>query len=81
MLDAEILADVYLLMSGGQTALSLSTQSSSGNQSGGEEIIRLDANRPPLTVIQASDEELAAHEAKLSAIEKSSGGDSLWRKM
>ncbi len=82
LLDAEILADVYLLMSGGQTALSLSTQSSSGNQGGGgDEIIRLDSNRPPLTVIQASDEEVAAHEAKLKVIEKSSGEESLWRKV
>jgi DNA polymerase-3 subunit epsilon len=79
LLDAEILADVYLLMTGGQTALSLG-----GNQSkedGGEslnEIRRLPAGRTPLPVIYASDEELVAHEQKLAAIAKSSGDNCVW---
>lgn len=81
LLDAEILADVYLLMTGGQTALSLGTQSSSGLSGGGDEIIRLDPNRAPLAVIQASEDELAAHETKLNAIEGASGGSSLWRQI
>lgn len=79
LLDAEILADVYLLMTGGQTALSLG-----GNQSkedGGEslnEIRRLPAGRTPLPVIYASDQELVAHEQKLAAIAKSSGDNCVW---
>ena len=81
LLDAEILADVYLLMSGGQTALSLGTQTSGGMAGGGDEIIRLNAKRPPLPIINATSEELAAHESKLNAIEKASGGDSLWRRV
>lgn len=74
LLDAEILADVYLLMTGGQTALSLGGQSSkeSGDTSGTERR-PLSANRPPLPVISASEEELAAHRAKLEAIEKAAG--------
>jgi DNA polymerase-3 subunit epsilon len=79
LLDAEILADVYLLMTGGQTALSLGIQASGGVAGGGDEIIRLGPNRPPLVVVQATDEELAQHEAKLNAIEKISGAASLWR--
>jgi DNA polymerase-3 subunit epsilon len=79
LLDAEILADVYLLMSGGQTALSLGSQSSGGSLGGGDEIIRLNPNRPPLVVIQANATELAEHEAKLNAIEKASGVSTLWR--
>lgn len=79
LLDAEILADVYLAMTGGQTALSLG-----GNQSKGDgganvsEIRRLDPNRRPLPVILATDEEQRAHEEKLAALDKSSGGNCVW---
>lgn len=80
LLDAEILADVYLAMTGGQTALQLSD---SGNESDGharaEHIVRLAADRQPLPVINATAEELAAHERQLEAIAKSSGGRVLWR--
>lgn len=80
LLDAEILADVYLLMTGGQTALSLGT-ASTGSSGGGSSIRRLSASRPALPVIRASAEEIAAHREKLAAIEKSSGGPSLWQRL
>ena len=79
LLDAEILADVYLLMTGGQTALSLG-----GNQSksedGGEqnELRRLSADRKPLPVILATEDELVLHNQKLTAIAKSSGDNCVW---
>ncbi|WP_341937150.1 DNA polymerase III subunit epsilon [Marinimicrobium sp. C2-29] len=79
LLDAEILADVYLLMTGGQTALSLGGESSKGEGSGtgGQERRPLPADRSPLPVIAASESELAAHREKLAAIEKSAG-QCLW---
>ena len=79
LLDAEILADVYLLMTGGQTSLSLGSNSGgdSGGE-GGEEIRRLAAGRAPLPVLQASPEELERHKAKLEQISKASGGNCLW---
>lgn len=77
LLDAEILADVYLTMTGGQTSLSLGGANSDGQ--GGETIRRLPESRKPLTVIRASDEELAAHREQLDVIEKKSGGNCLWR--
>lgn len=80
LLDAEILADVYLLMTGGQTDLSLSTDSGEQRSGGATGIRRLDANRPTLAVIAATEQELAAHEAKLDVIAKKSG-EVLWRKM
>jgi DNA polymerase-3 subunit epsilon len=83
LLDSEILADVYLLMTGGQTALQLS-DNDSGAESGAsrsERIIRLDAGRPALPVIAASTEELAAHEAQLEAISSASGGKVLWKEI
>ena len=79
LLDSEILADVYLAMTGGQTALSLDD---SGEAVGGgpraEEIRRLDLNRPRLKVIYASYEELQAHEQRLAAIEQASGNKPVW---
>lgn len=81
LLDAEILADVYLLMTGGQTTFQLGSGDSDdgGGRQRGEAIRRLPADRAPLPVIQASDEELAAHQAQLEAIASASGGTVLWK--
>jgi DNA polymerase-3 subunit epsilon len=80
LLDAEILADVYLLMTGGQTTLQLSdTGANDDGQTMGEQIKRLSSERKPLPVIRASAEEIAAHEVQLEAIAGSSGGKVLWR--
>lgn len=76
LLDAEILADVFLLLTGGQTALSL--DAGSDGDDGGQVIRRLPRDRPALAVVRASDEELDAHEALLDTIEKA-GGEALWR--
>lgn len=80
LLDAEILADVYLAMTGGQTALAL------GDDDGGAEgraapqnIRRLSAERPALRVIAPTETELAAHEAQLDGI-AAAGTDPLWRR-
>ncbi|HDZ57520.1 MAG TPA: DNA polymerase III subunit epsilon [Pseudomonas xinjiangensis] len=76
LLDAEILADVYLIMTGGQTALSLAGQGAEQDSDGdGIGIIRrLDPEtRPRLKIIQASEEDLVAHAERLAAIEKTAG--------
>ncbi|MDX1267513.1 MAG: DNA polymerase III subunit epsilon, partial [Oceanisphaera sp.] len=79
LLDAEILADVYLLMTGGQTRLALSAEENSGDKQDdtGSGIRRL-ANKPALKVVTATVEELAAHDAQLQSIDKASGGNCLW---
>lgn len=69
LLDAEILADVYLLLSGGQTALSLDSEESGGGEASG--IRRLSADRPRLRVVAASDEEIGDHDAYLDKLAKS----------
>ena len=82
LLDAEILADVYLLMTGGQTALALSSESRQGTREEGQEeedtLGRIDPARAALPIIMASADELTAHETKLNAIQKSSG-HCLWQ--
>lgn len=77
LLDAEILADVYLMMTGGQSSLSLGHEGTAEGQ-GDVPVRRLDPNRGPLKVIRASGEELRAHEARLKEIDKASGGRCLW---
>ncbi len=79
LLDAEILADVYLMMTGGQGALSLDAGRGEGDTAG-ERIQRLDSSRPRLKVVRANVEELALHQQRLDMIEKGAGS-CLWRRM
>ena len=84
LLDAEILADVYLAMTGGQTVFQLSDNApGDGTPKGSTDgIRRLPDDRPPLAIVTASDEELAAHEAQLDAIaEAAADGRVLWREL
>ncbi|GAB4357340.1 MAG: DNA polymerase III subunit epsilon [Gammaproteobacteria bacterium] len=81
LLDAEILADVYLAMTGGQVTLSLDRAPTTGEGGGDTGIRRLPKERPPIPVLRASPEEIAAHEARLDAIEKAAGGSCVWRKV
>ncbi|MEJ6516699.1 MAG: DNA polymerase III subunit epsilon [Pseudomonadales bacterium] len=79
LLDAEILADVYLLMTGGQVSLGLGADSAEDRQQQSSSLKRLSADRKPLRVIHASLDELQNHEEKLDQIDDSSGG-SVWRR-
>ncbi|HET8551798.1 MAG TPA: DNA polymerase III subunit epsilon [Gammaproteobacteria bacterium] len=76
LLDAEILADVYLAMTGGQATLSLDTAAQPGAAVAAQAVVRPQA---PLKVIRATAEELAAHAARLAAIDEASGGQCLWK--
>ena len=78
LLDAEILADVYLLLTGGQVTLGLGEESETSSAIG--PAMKLDENSPGLKVIRATPEEMAAHEAKLDELDKSSEAGSLWRR-
>ncbi|MBU3070092.1 DNA polymerase III subunit epsilon [Aestuariicella sp. G3-2] len=77
LLDAEILADVYLLMTGGQTKLMLGAESEDSDSDSEyvSGIQRVSASRAPLRVIRANSDELSAHEAKLNEL----GESCLWR--
>jgi DNA polymerase-3 subunit epsilon len=81
LLDAEILADVYLIMTGGQTALQLSDIAANDNGDGGDQIRRLPNTRERLPVISAAADEILAHEAQLDMIASKSEGRVLWREL
>ncbi len=75
LLDAEILAEVYLQMTGGQASL-LDDNLHSGEDR--QQVIeRLSHDRPPLNIIYCSDEEQTAHQQRLAQISKA-GGICLW---
>ena len=78
LLDAEILADVYLLMTGGQTKLNLASENSENENNQDTSIRRLESNRPALNIVRATAEDLALHEARLDLVQKK-GGSCLWR--
>jgi DNA polymerase III subunit epsilon len=78
LLDARILADVYLAMTGGQGALALAeatVPAHAADERGGGAPLR---TAVPLVVVAATAEELAAHEAMLAVIARASGGRVLW---
>lgn len=81
LLDSEILADVYLALTGGQTSLLLSDSDGDQGQEGDEVVIkRIGAESLGLTVIAATGDELVEHEAFLNRLDKSAGGECVWRK-
>ncbi len=63
LLDAELLAEVYLRMTGGQSALSLDSEESSDSDTGEVVIKKLSADRKSIKIIRANEEELKAHQA------------------
>jgi DNA polymerase-3 subunit epsilon len=79
LLDAEILADVYLALTGGQTSLQLG-QSAQGDDSADEPIRRVSAEGLALNVVRASVDELAQHDAFLDLLDKKSDG-AVWRRL
>jgi len=78
LLDAGLLAQVYLAMTGGQVKLALGGQGETGTEADRHPIRRLPANRPPLRVVRATAEELQAHQQRLAAIDKASEGRCVW---
>lgn len=78
LLDAEILAEVFLTLTGGQTSLAFSLESEQSSQADGENIQRIVRPASGLRVVSASDEECVAHESRLDLVMKK-GGSCLWR--
>ena len=78
LLDSEILAEVFLAMTGGQTSLAFSQEGDGEQQNEGETIQRIVRPVSALRVVAASDEEVMAHESRLDLVMKK-GGSCLWR--
>jgi DNA polymerase-3 subunit epsilon len=77
LLDADLLLEVYLAMTGGQGALTLDDYDASTHAVAN--VVRAPRPAGTLVVLRATDEELAAHEALLRVLDKASGGRTAWR--
>jgi DNA polymerase-3 subunit epsilon len=80
LLDSEILADVYLRLTGGQTALLLDGESTDGTGTEGvaTKSIRVSNKRKPPKLLQPTNEEQKKHDAILKKIQQVSDGNCLW---
>ena len=76
LLDAELLADAYIYMTRGQDALLIEVEDSNDTKKRADAI---DMQSLKLTVINASEQELAAHEEVLLQIDKASNNQTVWR--
>ncbi len=79
LLDSEILADVYLAMTGGQTLLLLDAENERSAAEQVQERAPINADRPRLRVIKANDAEQSSHKAYLDMLDKVAVSASLWR--
>jgi len=76
LLDSELLAEVYLRLTGGQEALALGAEGSSSQIGQVSPIRRVDSNRPQMNIVRADVEELKSHEERLVAL----GDACIWKK-
>ena len=79
LLDSEILADVYLMMTGGQTDLMWAAQATSATGDAvapASRTVSLEGYELP--VVMATDAEVATHKTKLQTVAKASGDNCLW---
>ncbi len=78
LLDAEILAEVYVAMTRGQESLIMDLGEDKGGQGAIAGQTLAGGQRKPLRVQRASDDEIGAHAQQLTAIQKESKGKCLW---
>jgi DNA polymerase-3 subunit epsilon len=81
LLDARILAEVYLAMTGGQAMLTLSAESDLGRSRARPTAPPRYAQGARIIVIRPNEHELAAHEHVLALLDKASGGQTVWRRL
>ena len=80
LLDAELLAEVYIRLTRGQDSLVIDEGGSShSNQPGELRVEAVDLSRFALPVLQASEAELQAHDKVLAELDKASGGKRIWQ--
>ena len=78
LLDAELLADVYINMTRGQEALIMEAVDVVSEKT---TVVSRDLSQFALPVLAANEQELASHEEVLAQMDKSSGGKTVWRQL
>jgi len=77
LLDAELLADVYINLTRGQDALLMEA---GATESESLQVVQIDLGSIVLPVLAANDQESSAHDDVLNQIDKASGNKTVWRK-
>jgi len=77
LLDADLLLEVYLAMTGGQGALILDDKVSAAGVA--RAVARAERPAGTLVVLRATEHEIQAHQAMLKLLDKKSGGKTAWR--
>jgi DNA polymerase III subunit epsilon len=81
LLDARILAEVYLAMTGGQANLTLSAGADAARSRARQAAPTSAGAAVRISVIRAAEDEMAAHEQILALLDKASGGKTVWRRL
>ena len=81
LLDARILAEVYLAMTGGQAKFTLSAGADAARSRARQAAPARTGADARITVIRAGEEEMVAHEHVLALLDKASGGKTVWRRL
>ena len=81
LLDARILAEVYLAMTGGQATFTLSEESETARSRARQAAPLRFSHGVRIVVVRASEQELAAHEHALALLDKASHGNTVWRRL
>jgi DNA polymerase-3 subunit epsilon len=81
LLDARILAEVYLAMTGGQATFTLSEESDTARSRARQAAPQRFSHGVRIVVVKASEEELAAHEHALTLLDTASRGNTVWRRL
>jgi len=81
LLDARLLAEVYLAMTGGQANLTLSAEVDFGSAQARRTATLYTEGAARIIVIRPDEAEMAAHEHVLALLDKASGGNTVWRKL
>ena len=79
LIDAQLLTDVYLAMTSGQVGFDLSFEGATEQNDTVSALPVVLRVRP--RVLRADEDELAQHEQRLDALDKSAGGKSVWRQL
>jgi len=80
LIDAQLLGDVYLAMTSGQVAFDLAFEAAGDRKPANEPVVPMTLRARP-RLLRAASDELALHEQRLDALDKSAGGQSVWRRL
>jgi DNA polymerase-3 subunit epsilon len=81
LMDAELLAEVYVNMTRGQDALLMDADADAGEGGGGQQVAAVDYSRFELPVVGPTAEEAAAFETAMADLDKASGGNVVWKSL